>query len=147
MGGIIATQLVMHYHVSAKAIVTLDTNFVPANAFYRNLMMPQHKELYGEMVMGMIQEEATYYTKELQHSLQAHFDYTEALLLLSIPVLAIYGDRGQPNYEKRYEDLCLNQQVIEKLQITFIENSCHMPMLENDRVLVKMIEQFYKHIR
>jgi len=145
MGGIIALQLAAEYKMRVKQIVYLDTNLRPAKEFYRNLMTPENMEQFGTEVMEMFQEERKYYTKELFDALQNEFDYTEYVRKIEQDIYAVYGDRNQPDYSKRVEDLNLPESVVQKLQIQFVPNACHMIMLENPEyfsgILTDVIEK------
>lgn len=88
-------------------IIYLDTNLLPAGGFYRNLMTEEHMEQFGEKLMAIFQEERNYYTKELFDALQKEFDYSKEVMELNQKVYAIYGDRNQPEYSNRVEELML----------------------------------------
>lgn len=131
MGGLIALQLAAKYHMNFSKIIYLDTNLKPADVFYRNLMTPEHMELYGEQVGKMFQDERAYYSNELLCSIQEDFDYTDLLQEIPQKVYGIYGDRNRPEYDKKIQDLNLSSATLEKLEISFVNNACHMMMIEN----------------
>lgn len=64
-------------------------------------------EQFGEKLMAIFQEERNYYTKELFDALQKEFDYSKEVMELNQKVYAIYGDRNQPEYSNRVEELML----------------------------------------
>lgn len=140
MGGILALELVSSYPMKVANIILLDTNVKPANIFYRNIMLEEHLKQYP-YVMNMIQEEAVYCNDCLRKSLQEDFDYTSYVKQASCPIHVIYGDRGQPTYPHKIQDLCLDAEILAKLHILFIENCAHMPMIENPKQLMKLIKQ------
>lgn len=139
MGGIIALELAARFYLAFRQIILVDCSLRPANRFYRNLMTEKHMEEYGGTVMQMMQEEAPYYQDDLKQSLKERFDYTQYLKVLNQNVYAIYGDRGQKNYPGRIDDLCLDEETLGKIKLLFVENSCHLPMIENPTALASMI--------
>ena len=139
LGGIIALQLVSKYQMNFKKIIFLDTNLKPANKFYRNHMTQTHTEIYGKEIMKMFDEESIFYRKELLNSIQDDFDFTNLLSNISQKVYAIYGNRGISNYLNRIKDLNLSKKDINRLNIIFVEDSCHMIMIENPSSLANII--------
>ena len=140
LGGVIALQLATDYRMKFDKIIYLDTNLKPAEAFYRNLMMPEHMEKYGEEILKMFEAQRPFYTKELFETIQGEFDYTEYLLNISQKVYAIYGDRGVQDYPGRINDLNLPENVLHKIDFRFIPNACHMMMIENPEGLSKVLK-------
>lgn len=141
MGGIVALELVANYKVLCKKLIFIESNLRPANEFYRNLMMPSNMELLGEKVMSMIKSEAPYYSDNLSKSLQTEFDYSDYVRNITCEVYGIYGDRGEKTYSKRIEDLCLDNEINKKIIYRFVEDSCHMPMIENPNALIEIIKE------
>lgn len=140
LGGIIALQLVSDFDVKADKIIYLDTNLKPANEFYRNLMTSENMERFRDIIMPMFQEESKFYTKQLFDSIQNEFDYTEHLMNIKQNVYGIYGDRSRADYDHRIDDLNLSDEILEKLDIRFVQNACHMIMMENPSQLYELIE-------
>lgn len=140
LGGIIALQLVAKYSVKTDKLIYLDTNLKPANDFYRNLMLPENREKYGEFIQDMFNKEREFYTPELFESIQIDFDYTDLINDVAQDVFAIYGDRGVLEYPNRLKDLNLSNQVLNRLKFKFIKNSCHMIMIENPQELSTVIK-------
>jgi pimeloyl-ACP methyl ester carboxylesterase len=139
MGGIVALELADKYGLNAGKIVLIDTNLRPASAFYRNLMTPAHMQQYGPEVLAMMQAEAPFYQESLKRSLQEDFDFSGYVMAATQKIHAIYGDRGQRGYPGRISDLCLDESIIKKLSFSFVEDACHMPMIENPRGLADAI--------
>ncbi|MBP6927915.1 MAG: alpha/beta hydrolase [Caldisericia bacterium] len=139
MGGIIALELAARFNLAFRQIILVDCSLRPANRFYRNLMTEGHMEEYGNKVIQMMQEESPYYQDELKQSLKEGFDYTQYLKVLNQNVYAIYGDRGQKNYPGRIDDLCLDEETLGRIKLLFVENACHLPMIENPSALASMI--------
>lgn len=139
LGGIIALQLASAYQMHFKKIILLDTNLKPANAFYRNLMTDKNFKTYGKETEKMLHEESVFYRNELLESIQYNFDFTNLLTEIPQKVYAVYGDRGKPDYPDKIKDLNLSKEVINRLHIAFIENSCHMIMIENPSSLADTI--------
>jgi len=103
-------------------------------------MLPSNLERYGEKIISMIKGEARYYSDSLKKALQEKFDYTDYIRKINSKVYGIYGDRGQKYYANRISDLCLDDDIVSKIDFRFVENSCHMPMVENHEALEDIIE-------
>lgn len=140
LGGIIALQLASKYKMKFSKIIYLDTNLKPAEEFYRNIMTPEHMNEFGKDTMEMFNEERKFYTSSLFEAIQKEFDYTVYLKQLAQKVYAIYGDRNQPGYINRITDLNLSDEVLSKLDFIFINNACHMIMMENPKELYDVIK-------
>lgn len=144
MGGIIALQLHCVLHMQFKKIILLETNLKPANPFYRNLCTPEHMKVYGDSVIETIKKEAVYVHKALAQSVQENFDYSSYVKQAECKIYGIYGDRNQPDYKDKFTDLCLDHDIIENINFSFIKNSCHMPMIENPQALAHRIQEICK---
>lgn len=62
MGGITALELLSDYGFGAERVIFIDSNLRPANAFYRNLMLPAHMDQYGAAVLMRMRREAEFYS-------------------------------------------------------------------------------------
>ena len=93
----------------------------------------------GDRVLAMFSEEDARYTPELRKSLKEDFDYTGPLDHIANQVFGIYGDRGNRDRSLLLRNLNLDGQQLGKLDISFIRNSCHLPMLENPRELAQRV--------
>jgi pimeloyl-ACP methyl ester carboxylesterase len=140
LGGIVALQLAVKYKMKFDKLIYLDTNLKPANEFYRNLMTPEHMKEFGESILTMFQAERKFYTPELFESIQNEFDYSNYLKEITQKVYAIYGDRNKPEYYDKIRDLNLSDEALEKLKLKFINNACHMIMIENPKQLYETIK-------
>ena len=141
MGGLIALELTAKAAFPCQKIIFIESNLKPAEAFYRNLMLPAAMQRYGASVTAMFQTEAPFYNDHLKRSLQEDFDYTELIRQTRQPIYGIYGDRGQANYPNRLEDLNLPEEIRQKINFRFIQNSCHLPMLENPEQLSSVLQE------
>lgn len=140
MGGTIGLELISEYKLSCDKMIFIDTNLKPAKEFYRNLLLPSNKEKYGDKIISMIKGEEKYYSSYLMNASVEDFDYTGYIRKISSKVYGIYGDRGQKGYAGRVSDLCLDDEITSKINFRFVENSCHMPMIENPGVLADIID-------
>lgn len=131
MGGIIALELAVRYHMSVGTVILIETNLRPAASFYRTLLLPANTPKYGERLKTMFREEMSFYTGELAASIQEDFDFSEYLFKKNAAVFGVYGDRGVPDYAGRIGDLCLSRAAVERIRFRFVKNSAHMPMIEN----------------
>lgn len=141
MGGFVALELTKDYGCEFKEIILVETNLKPARSFYRNLMTRENMEKHGKEVIDMINSEAIFYQKRLIQSIQEDFDYSSYVQNIPQPIHILYGDRGVDVYADRINDLCLDESTLRNIKLYFIENSCHMPMLENPEQLVNIIMQ------
>lgn len=140
MGGIIGLELVADFKLRCDKVIFIESNLKPAKNFYRNLMLPSNMGQYGKEIISMIKGEARYYSDSLKKALQEEFNYTDHIRKINSKVYGIYGDRGQKGYVNRISDLCLDDDIVAKIDLRFVENSCHMPMIENHEMLVDIIE-------
>lgn len=141
MGGIVALELVANFKLRCDKVIFIESNLKPAKIFYRNLMLPSNMEQYGEKIISMIKGESRYYSDSLKEALQDEFDYSDYIMkTTNSKVYGIYGDRGQKYYDNRICDLCLNENIVAKINFRFVEDSCHMPMIENHEALAHIIE-------
>ena len=139
MGGIITLELIANFGFNCEKIIIIESNLKPAKEHYRNLMLPENMKYLGHTIIPMLQSEAPYYGDALKRSMQEDFDYTDTVKKIDKPVYAIYGDRGQINYENKISDLGLDEVIIKHMEFSFVENSCHMPMVENPKGLVSLL--------
>lgn len=139
LGGIVALMLATQYNMKFHKIIYLDTNLKPANEFYRNLLTAEHMDRYGQAILSMFQTERKFYTQKLLDSLQKEFDYTCYIKDINQKVYAVYGDRNLPDYPNRIADLNLPDEVLDKLEIKYIHDACHMIMVENPEELAKTL--------
>ena len=85
----------------------------------------------------MLKGEAPFYSPALKQTLQEDFDYTGFVRKINPPVYVIYGDRGQPEYVNKISDLCLDAATLAGLEISFVSDACHLPMVENPAALAQ----------
>ncbi|MEA4919981.1 MAG: alpha/beta hydrolase [Clostridiaceae bacterium] len=141
LGGIIALQLSAEYGMPFSRIIYLDTNLKPANEFYRNLMTPQNMKRFGDIILPMFKEESQFYSQKFFDCIKDSFDYTPYLMRLDQKVYGIYGDRNRSDYKARIDELNLPDEVLEKLDLRFVSNACHMIMMENPAELFETLEE------
>lgn len=97
-------------------------------------------ERYGKSILEMLNKEKKFYTDELMKSIQSNFDYTDMVYEIIPDIYAIYGDRGIPEYPERIKDLNLPIEILKKLNLIFIQDSCHLIMIENPKQLFEVIK-------
>lgn len=139
MGGLIALQLSALNGARFRKTIFVESFLKPSEPFYRNLMMEANMALMGDRVLKMFSEEDAKYTPELKASLKEDFDYTGSLDRIGNKVFGIYGDRGNRDRSLLLRNLDLDDQQLGKLDISFIRDSCHLPMLENPHELAQRI--------
>lgn len=144
MGGTIGLELAADFNLSCDKMIFIETNLKPAKAFYRNLMLATNMQRYGEKVTSMIKGESMYYGDSLKKSVREDFDYTDYIRRINSKIYGIYGDRGQRDYSNRIRDLCLDHEIASKIDFRFVEDSCHMPMIENPKALADIINSILK---
>lgn len=140
MGGLIALQLSARDGARFKKTIFVESFLKPSEPFYRNLMMEANMAAMGDRVLAMFSEEDAKYTPELKASLKEDFDYTGSLGHIANRVFGIYGDRGNRDRSLLLRNLNLDDQQLGKLDISFISDSCHLPMLENPHELAQRID-------
>ncbi len=140
LGGIIALQLAAKYKMKTDKIVYLDTSLKPANEFYRNLMTQKNMEIHRKRILEMLNRERKFYSDELMKSIQDDFDYTDMVYEITQDIYALYGDRGMPEYPERIKDLNLPIKVLKRLNLIFIQDSCHFIMVENPKQFSEVIK-------
>ena len=138
MGGLVALRLAEILETGAASIILIETNLRPAEPFYRNLLLPQNGKHKHE-VMAMLAAEAPYYPDALKKTYQSGFDFSSYVKETKLPVHALYGDRGQPDYGGKIDDLNLDDETRSNLHFAFIRNACHFPMIENPRETAERI--------
>lgn len=139
MGGVIALQLA-EMGMMFKHMILIETNLRPAEPFYRNLMTEEHMKTLGEQVMAMLKQEGAYASKKLVASLQEVFDYTPLIHQLNQKVDILYGDRNVKDYPNKITDLCLDEKTVDMMNFYFVEDSCHLPMIENPKGIAECIQ-------
>ena len=139
MGGLIALQLSALDGASFKKTIFVESFLKPSEPFYHNLMMEANMAAMGDRALAMFNEEDAKYTPELKNSLREDFDYTGSLDHIAGRVYGIYGDRGNRDRALLLRNLNLDDQQPGKLDISFIPDSCHLPMLENPHELAQRI--------
>jgi len=137
MGGLIALQLSARDGARFKKTIFVDFFLKSPEPFYQNLMMEANMAAMGDRVLAMFGEEDAKYTPELKASLKEDFDYTGSLDHIANRVFGIYGDRGNRDRSLLLHSLNLDDQQLGKLDISFIPDSCHLPMLENPHELAQ----------
>lgn len=141
LGGLIGILLLEKNTNISKKIICIDTNFKPANEFYRNLMTDEHMKLFGDKVLSMLKEERKYSSLELIKSVQEDFDYSKNIINIKQDIYVFYGDRNNPDYSNKISDLNLSNEVLNKIKISFVKNACHMIMIENPNDLISQINE------
>lgn len=139
MGGQIALKLVSAYAMQPTRIILVESNPKPSGSFYRNLMTEKHMKQYSEPISRMFQNESAFYNRELLSSLQDDYDLTPCIRTYHGTIYSVYGDRGQPKYEDRINDLYLPPDIIKMMKIIFIKDAGHLPMIENPSALCTVI--------
>lgn len=139
MGGLIALQLSALDSVRFTKTIFVESFLRPSEPFYHNLMVDANMAAMGDRVLAMFREEDAKYTPALKASLKEDFDYTGSLDHIANRVFGIYGDRGSRDRSLLLRNLDLDDHQLGKLGISFIHDSCHLPMLENPHELAQRI--------
>lgn len=108
-------------------------------------MLPANMNIYGEQVISMIKFESQYYGVSLTNYLQRDDDFTYYIKNINAEIYGIYGDRGYENYLNRIKDLCLPEDIYNRINFRFVKNSCHMPMIENPIELAQIIKDIIEN--
>ncbi len=139
MGGLIALQLSAQDGARFGKTIFVESFLRPSEPFYHNLMMDATMTTMGDRVLAMFREEDANYTPELKASLKEGFDYTGPLDHITGRIYGIYGDRGHHDRPLLLRSLDLDDRQLNRLDISFIPDACHLPMLENPHALAQRI--------
>lgn len=138
IGGLIALQLSALDGARFKKTMVVESFLKQSEPFYRSLMMEANMATMSDRVLKMFNEEDSKYTPALKASLKKDFDYTGSLDHIANKVFGIYGDRGNQDRSLLLRNLDLDDRQLGKLDISFIPDSCHLPMLENSHELAQL---------
>lgn len=139
MGGLVALQLSALDSARFTKTIFVESFLRPSEPFYHNLMMDANMAAMGDRVLAMFREEDAKYTPALKASLKEDFDYSGSLDHIANKVFGIYGDRGNRDRSLLLRNLDLDDHQLGRLDISFIPDSCHLPMLENPHELAQRI--------
>jgi pimeloyl-ACP methyl ester carboxylesterase len=131
MGGFVALHLVLELPMNIPKLIMVESNPRPAEVFYRNLMTPKNLAIHGDYIKSMFDSEACNYNDALLMSVRDGFDDSDLIRNYQGEIHAIFGDRGIADYPNRISDLNLDQDVREKMRFHFVQDACHLPMIEN----------------
>lgn len=149
MGGQVILKSLPYFRKKPGKIILIESNPVPSGPMYQNLMTQENMERYGDFIREMFQKEAVHYSEELLLSLRSGFDLLGNIREYSGEIYSIYGDRGQAVSKRHYEELLLPKDILEKMQISFVHNACHMPMIEHPAelsgLLIQILDQAECH--
>lgn len=141
MGGQVALELLKLMRVQPSKLILIESNPVPCGIFYKNLMTKENLERFASYIKTMFDMESPYYSEKLLLSLQDNFNLIENVREYSGKIYAIYGDRGQSEYDNRYKELRLPEDILNNITIRFITQACHLPMIENPVELGNVIRE------
>jgi len=68
-------------------------------------------------------------------------DYTEKALHLQCKCVAAYGDRGFPDRTKGMAALHWSPELLERVPVHTVPNSCHFPMVENPEAVLAFLRE------
>lgn len=139
MGGLIALQLSALKDVNFDKTILVESFLRPSGDIYKNLMTKDHMAQIGDKILKMFKEEDINYGSELKKSFAENFDFGEYLGNIDNKVYGIYGNRGNHDYKFLLKNLNLSDDELKKIEIHFVDNSCHLPMLENTKELAEKI--------
>lgn len=139
MGGQIALAMTGDGRIRPQRIILIESSPVPSGALYRNLMTEKSAGRLGGAVTRMFEREAPYYSESLLSSLRDGFDLTDLIRAYSGRIYAIYGDRGCADRAALLRELLLPEEIQKKMDIRFIRDACHLPMLEQPEALASML--------
>ncbi len=138
-------ELLSSMQCHCNKCILINSILKPTNEFYKNLMLPANMNIYGEQVISMIKFESQYYGVSLTNYLQRDDDFTYYIKNINAEIYGIYGDRGYENYLNRIKDLCLPEDIYNRINFRFVKNSCHMPMIENPIELAQIIKDIIEN--
>lgn len=133
MGGMIGLYILSSRDIHCDQGIIVETFLKPPPILFRNLIMDSNKELLEDTILTMLKKEAPNYTNELLTSLKEEFDLTEYLNRIACPLHFLYGNRGITDKDLLMNNVNLNQNHLSRINISFVDNACHFPMLENPK--------------
>lgn len=131
MGGLLALKLA----VSSEGIrqtVLVDCFVRDTGPFFQNLLMPSAPAELRERLTAMLAEENEHYSASLKQELrETKEDFASYVARIPHAVHGIYGDRGEPDHVRTCKELQLPDEALARLQLDWVPNASHFPMLEN----------------
>ena len=106
-------------------------------------MTDKNMELFKKMINDMDHGETPSYQEKLAVALSDDFDFLENIREFQGAVHAIYGNQGTLAYDIRLEQIDMLEDVLDKMEVHFIEESCHLPMVENPREFAKVLRGIF----
>ncbi|MDO4543242.1 MAG: alpha/beta hydrolase [Clostridia bacterium] len=138
MGGFLALRL-LKMGLSAKSLILIESNPVPAGKPFRNLL---YDDSLSSKVLPMLEKEAPFYSEKLLNSLKDGFDDCDLIRAFGGRLCMLYGDRGRDDKAELQKELNLPPDIKTRATIAFIPQSCHLPMLENPEATAKTIQKY-----
>lgn len=92
----------------------------------------------------MLKLEDDNYTDSLKASLREDEDYSHYIDGISDSIYGIYGDRNNSDQTFLIDSLNLKDCYLSRIQLSFVHNSCHLPMLENPKELTQIIQSILR---
>lgn len=139
LGGLVALDL--SRKIKVNKIVLVESFLVTPSKFFQNIVM-ENNLILKEKVMAMLKNEIKYYSQELGKNLR-DLNLLDLLSQSKSHINVIYGDRGE-NETKAIQKLGLSKDILNKINIKIVHNSCHFPMLENPKDFKDVLNKIIK---
>ncbi|GAU78442.1 alpha/beta fold hydrolase [Fusibacter sp. 3D3] len=130
MGGLIGLYLAAQYPDKIKKLILVESYILSPTPFFQNLVYVNNLNTHREPIENMLREESPYYSEKLPMQLRA-LDLSDVVYNITQDIYAFYGDRGEKDNRIIKNELGWNKALDDKINVLFICDSCHFPMLEN----------------
>ena len=130
MGGMVALNLAAAGKTGGAAIVLIESFITPPGPFFRNIIMPGNDSPEAREILAMLEREKPRFSPALRGELR-NSDLSPLTGRISVPVLAMYGDRGCGDAGRVMDNLGWSEPVSGRISLKVIRDACHFPMVEN----------------
>ncbi|WDV45776.1 alpha/beta fold hydrolase [Clostridiaceae bacterium M8S5] len=138
MGGLVALHLANMRSHTIQKVILVETFITSPSDFFKNLVTDKTPDELKYRLNTMMSNNKSNYSKKLLKEL---IDVNVLNLIQNInsKLYVINGDRGCGDTKKIINELNWPNSVKEKVDLHIVHNSCHFPMLENKKELVKIL--------
>jgi|GEM_PF-1145293 len=138
MGGVASVDIAQVLGARVKQVVLVESFLTSPGPFFQNLLMESTPTALRRRAVDMLQRGKQKASPALRESLQK-LDYTEKALHLHCRCSAVYGDRGFPDRAAVVAALNWPPELLDRIPIQTVPNSCHFPMLENPQAVLQFL--------
>lgn len=130
LGGLVALAAVSSGRIPAEAVILVESFLVAPPPFFRNMVAPSCPPDLRLRLETMLNAESARYSERSRTRLRTT-DHAALLRNVSIPVTALYGDRGSADRDAVAGNLGWPEWIASKVPVEVVPNAGHFPMVEN----------------